>query len=63
MAPEQSSTEKTLRAATEWARGNSGILIAAGLGIATVGFVMLWLDRHEGLRSFYEEESSVPTLH
>jgi len=62
---EQSLAEsrKSLRSAIDWVQGNYGVLIAGGLGIATVGFVMLWLNRRDGLRHFYEEETANPTLH
>jgi hypothetical protein len=56
-------SHKSLRSAIDWVQGNYGVLIAAGLGVATVGFVMLWLNRRDGLRHFYEEEAANPTLH
>jgi hypothetical protein len=56
-------SRKSMRAAIDWVQSNYGVLIAGGLGIATVGFVMLWLNRRDGLRHFYEEESTKPTLH
>jgi hypothetical protein len=56
-------SRKSLRSAIDWVQSNYGILIAAGLGVATVGFVTLWLNRRDGLRHFYEEEAANPTLH
>lgn len=56
-------SRKSLRTAIDWVQSNYGVLIAAGLGVATVGFVTLWLNRRDGLRHFYEEESTNPTLH
>jgi hypothetical protein len=56
-------SKKTLRSAIDWIQSNYGILIATGLGVATVGFVTLWLNRRDGLRHFYEEEAANPTLH
>jgi hypothetical protein len=56
-------SRRSLRSAIDWIQSNYGILIAAGLGVATVGAVTLWLNRRGGLRNFYEEESTNPTLH
>jgi hypothetical protein len=56
-------SKRNMRSAIEWVQSNYGVLIAAGLGVATVGFVMLWLNKRDGLRHFYEEESANPTLH
>ncbi len=56
-------SRKALRSAIDWMQSNYGVLIAAGLGVATVGFVMLWLNRRDGLSHFYEEEAANPTLH
>jgi hypothetical protein len=56
-------SKKSIRTAIDWVQSNYGVLIAAGLGVATVGFVMLWLNKRNGLRHFYEEESTNPTLH
>lgn len=56
-------SQKNIRTAINWVQSNYGVLIAAGLGVATVGFVMLWLNKRNGLRHFYEEESTTPTLH
>jgi hypothetical protein len=55
--------EKILRSTIDWIQNNSGVLIAAGLGVATVGFVTLFLSNRGGLKSWYEEESSSTTLH
>lgn len=63
LAASLEDSRKNLRTAIDWVQSNYGILIAAGLGVATVGFVMLWLNRRDGLRHFYEEESANPTLH
>jgi hypothetical protein len=63
LAASLEESRKSLRTAIDWVQSNYGILIAAGLGVATVGFVMLWLNRKDGLRHFYEEESANPTLH